>query len=592
MFTHRLVVSSRLLRLNLGLVAGAALSLAVVAQAALPPSLDRVAPGDDIVVTIPNVARLGDGLEVFMASLGIDRGALPMPFDLWNMEGMNAQGSMSISIKQGRFGEDEFVDDSVIILMPITDYAAFVTGLGGEVKPLSEVFMEGESLYARDAGGGYAVLGNDRARVEAYKAEGGNMAAHRQALGATGSKVAETSRVFFTFNVEAMRETLDEMVDGFQQQADMVQMMGGVDLGGMLGVIEGVVQALSRDGETLTIGLDPSEAGLTFGLAAHFKPGSPTAAMMSADGKASSLVGKLPSHPFLGVLAMDFSAPPIAQMIAAAAKDAQAGVGAMFGGLNLEQMAKASDGQAILFGTPPGVSGGMLFINTLAYYPSKDPAAFVRMTKEIVGAMNGQTAEGVTYATTFNTDSATIAGTKVSDWSIRMRFDPDSPEAAQAKQMMDLIFGAAAGPSGYTAAVPGGAIMTMARNSALMDAAIQASKGTGPNIGADPSIRAVASRLPEGRVIEGYVGTRAAMELAMDLGALLGGFFEMELPEEVPPIGMGMSMRQGGLHLGIVAPMGAVKSIGEMIQNVMGMMGGFNDFDAMDDAPPPPPGRF
>lgn len=582
------------MRMRILAAAVALCGLALPSAADLPSSLDRAPKDALLTITIPSLARFKADMELVGGVLGFDLTDLDLPVDIFALDGLKADGAATFAAIAGPEFNPEFDSPDFLAIIPVTDYAAFIAGLGGEGEPVASFTIDWQTMHVKNLGGGYAVIGDSDDVVRAFAGTPGNLAAHRAAIGPAGLAVAEASDLFITINLPAMRPMIDQMLDGMGEQFDMMAMMTGQDMAAPLAFFQGIGTALSRDGQALVIGLDGGDHGLTLGMTAQFAEGSPTAKYFAADGKASSLLAKLPAGtPFLAAIAMDFSAPGISSMLkefaqAAQAPGGQVGAG-MLGGLNLEQLLSASQGQAFFLGKPPALGGGLLFNNTLAYYPSTDPANLQKVTREALMALNGQTVEGMTYSTTYNPGTATIAGTRVDEWSLRTRFDPNNPTAAQAQQVMAFIFGLAGGPSGYSAAVPGGVVTTLAKNSALMETAIAAAKGQGPTLGGDPSIVPIAARLPAGRLVEGYLGTHAVLEIALEAGAMFGGFFDIELPAQIAPIGLGVTAKQGGMHLGVVVPMDALKAF-KKIGDAMNADMDADDFDG--GMPPPPPGRF
>ncbi len=568
--------------------------LATSASADLPASMDRAPKDAMITINIASIERCLADVDAVGANFDFSVADLDLPINIFELNGLNRQGSLTLAAIAPPDFDPTMDEPTFIAIAPVTDFNAFITGLGGEPAEIAKFTLEFQELFAKNLGGGYAAISENEAALRDFTGAAGNLAAHRTAVGPSGLAVAESSDIFMTINLPQMRPMIEQGLEGMREQFEMMAMMTGQEMNAPLAFFEGIANALKTDGQAMVMGLDGGEHGMTFGLATQFNPESPTAKFFAAEGKAGDLLAKLPAgNPFLAVVAMDFSSPGVQAMLLEVAKASMAaaqqqGNAGMFGGLNLEQMVSMAQGQAFVLGKPPALGGGMLFNNTLAYYPSNDPAAYQNMAKDALTAMNGQTVEGMTYNTVYNTGVATIAGTKVDEWAVRMKFDPNNPEALQAQQIMAFIFGLSGGPAGYTAAVPGGVITTLAKNSALMETAIAATRGQGPTLANDASIRPIAARLPAGRIIEGYLGTHALLELGLELGAMAGGFFDVELPPSIAPIGMGMTASGGGMQVGIVVPMDAIKAFKQITDQVNAGMGG--DFE--EDPPPPPPGRF
>ena len=577
-----------------GLMVSCICGMAVSANADLPASMDRAPKDALITITIGNIERCFNDIDAVGGPLGFSVQDLGLPINIFELNGLNRQGALTLAAIAPPDFDPTMDEPTFIAIAPVTDFNAFITGLGGEAGEIATFTLEFQELFAKNLGGGYAAISENEEALRAFTGAAGNLAAHRTAVGPTGLAVAESSDIFMTINLPSMRPMIEQGLAGMREQFELMAMMTGQEMNAPLAFFEGMANALKTDGQSMVMGLDGGEHGMSFGLSTQFNPESPTARYFAAEGNAGNLLGKLPAgNPFLAVVAMDFSSPGVQTMLKELAKASQAMAqqqGGMFGGMNLEQMVTMAQGQAFILGKPPALGGGMLFNNTLAFYPTNDPAAYQNMARQALASMNGQTVEGMTTSTIYNPGVATIAGTKVDEWAVRMKFDPNNPDALQVQQIMAFIFGLSGGPTGYSAAVPGGVITTLAKNSALMETAIAATKGQGPTLANDASIRPIAARLPAGRVIEGYIGTHAVIELALELGAMVGGFFDVELPPSIAPIGMGLTARQGGMQVGIVVPMDAIKAFKQISDQVNAGMG--EDFDGADAPPPPPPGRF
>src|SRR5690606_29767021 len=112
----------------------------------------------------------------------------------------------------------------VVLLVPVTDYAAFLGNFGATAEPnqVTELAMpNGQTGYARQLGN-HAAVGPALAKVQAYAA--GNAAqAMFQKVGAMGQTSMNQTDLFVYADVQAMAPWLSAQIDmGAQQmQAEM-----------------------------------------------------------------------------------------------------------------------------------------------------------------------------------------------------------------------------------------------------------------------------------------------------------------------------------------------------------------------------------
>ncbi len=576
-----------------------------LAMADAPASLDRIPANAAMAMSIRNMEQLAQRMSALSTLTGQDElegNPLSDIQQLLGTPGLNKSGSAALIVMPGAHGklprggaDGEDAPESVAVaLVPVSDYAAFVTALGAPGSDgIQTVMVDDEENFVRDAGGGYAVLGKTRDAVEAFKSEAGQSAAHMKAMGAQGRRTADIADILMIASIPAIQEQIKERGDAIKEQAEMMGQMGGADIGPAAAFGEIVMNTFARDGQVGVIGVGLGEKGVWLDIGAQFKEGSELASFFTDTGKSASLLSRVPAMTFLLAGAFDLSAPGIktiirnvnemnAKTVAAGAKEAgemlggEAGADAVGAFANFASNVDQFDGGSFVVGASPGGLMGGLLINTTMFFQSKDPAKSLASAKEAMLKSNGQAVGGMTMKTTYVPAAAEISGVKVDKWTTEIQSDPDDPNAGSIAMMQAFMYGQ--GPiGGFSAAVDNGLVMTMSQNTPLITRALAAAKGE-KGLTTDEQIKASQALLPEGRTFELFVGSKSVMDTVGGFLAMMGGAAEFEIPVNLPPIAMGGTTDGGGVSTRIYFPHDVLKTFAEVAKAMQpegdGMDGG------------------
>ncbi|HYE02644.1 MAG TPA: hypothetical protein VD963_05355 [Phycisphaerales bacterium] len=556
-----------------GLVVGAGLALGMSAASvlALPPVLDRVPADAAFIVTAPSLDRLDKGLSTISTSL-----QLPMPVpgirQMLQMGGIEkgVDGARPLVIfltgpKAGQSPEEwrESHDKPpMVLLVPTSDYAALVSNFAG-AQPgagVTEVDIQGEPGYIKRVGDDYAALGPIREVVEAFTPAKGASAEHQRSMGQAVSDIVDKSDVTFVANMAVLRPILGPQVDqAFEEMAGQMAMMGG---GGNIEGMQTFVKSFLDESRVAAMGVRVDGAGLMMDMGASFTEGSGFAKTFSTAGDASALLGKLPNQPYLFAFAVDLSSAGLKDFARRMA-GSQPGMEEMRGLITTQ--IDAVDGQAVSVGSAPGAMfGGGLLLNTVAYIKTRNPAEYLEKTKTLMAQMSGKEMEGMTFTTEYQPGATTVNGVEADAWSMTVQPDEEGEGAAAAQQMMMMMYGGAGGPSGYIAKAEGGVVQTFSKNSVLLGAALDAAKGNNTLAGDAPRAQ-VAERLAPGRILEAYVGMRTVAEMVLPMvGMMVPGVGDIKVPENLPPIGMGLGAQGGSARASVFVPMPVMKLMSDI----------------------------
>ncbi len=566
--------------LVLGLLAGASCGLAD-----LPKAMDLV-PGDSpIVLSVRNVGQFKDRVQGLMETLMVPQEELDGFSDLENamaLPGVNRDGSMAMVIyppeKIADPEEDGMVEDEArasVILIPVTDYAAFVKAGGGDPNAAtSEITFGDFTSQIRKAGSSFAAICDNAEDLAAFAPSSGQNAVHEKTLGSIGMRVADANDAFVVANMNVLRPLLEAgLGEGRQAMKEaaenpetieaFAQMGNGMDFAAMMGSMFDIGDTLVRDAQAAVLGMKLTDAAGFMDVGVQFTRGTETAGYFSSEGNTSSLIAKLPNQPFVAAYAMDMHDANLKRAMTKWLEFSQHLGGSMSSlpmGLGPEIIALA-DGHAASLGTIDLSAG--LFSKMSQVITSTDPQALKAAYANMLTKMNDVTEQGMTFKTSFAPSSKEVAGRMVDVWTMGMDVDPES-QAGMAMQMMGpMLFGPEGQMKGYLATTRSGLAFTMSPNTPLLTATIESAEG-GPGLALNTDVARVAGMLPKGRTMELYLGSREIVQSAHDATMAFMGESPFEVPESLSPIGFGATTDAGGFHARMVMPSDVLAFISEM----------------------------
>lgn len=583
------VIVNRRLAAILALCAGSA-----AAWAGVPPVLDRVADTAPFVVAVDNIDRFEKTVDAFITGLNLPmlaEGDSPLAHLhlLTATPGLNKNGSMAIiavpkapdapaaddADAMGDADADEEPPFDVVALIPVSEYAAFVKAVGGEVGGVTPVTIGAKPGFAKDIGDGYAAVGEDQALVESFAAVKGKLQAHTAALGPVGRDIAEKTQVLLIANIPAMQEEIKAMGTMIKQSARMAggQMPGMDNMEQRVKVAQTFLDGFARDAQVGVIGLGADDKGVWIDLGSQFKEGSPFAGYFSEKGDCASLLARVPEQPFWFAGAADVRGKGMRTLLT---EVAQVGQEVQGQNANLFDQAMPSalkavenmSGFAYVMGAnPAGIMGG-LFTNTVQYIQTSDAAGYIAAVKKSMESLNGKEQDGLTAKATYKPAVSEVKGTSIDSFSIQFVADPKNPQAQQMQMGMGMIFG---GELGALIADTGqGVSMVLSpKNSVLMNSAVESAK-TGEGLGTTAAIHDARAMLPENRTFEAFVGTKSLMETVSGFMAMMGGP-EVELPEKVSHVAIGGATYSGGVHARVYIPADVVTAVAKMGESIKKM---------------------
>jgi len=536
-------------------VAAGALLAAPQAAADMPGVLSAVPADAPIVLATPDIAQLDKDAGALMAVLGLPEMATPRQLlrGMGFSRGMRADGSAALVLLGGL----DTGQPQTAVFLPTSDYDAMVGGFNPQRDAGVDVFtVQGQQAFARKAGG-YALISQDRVFAENYVA-GDFMADHAARLGPIGADVAEAADIVVIADMASLAPLIEQGAARGGAQAQMAL--------GQLGGIEPIVAAMREEMRVGVLGVQADAMGAGFDLAFTFKEGSEAGAMFDRPGRARAMLEAMPDRPFLFASAIDMTHPGLASIMESMQQVQQQAGGGMnpFGGMGMgggELFEDAAGSATVIYPNPAGPMMGML-ANMMQYYASDEPEALIASTRKNVETMAGAM-DGLGFEYTEN--AAQVEGVALDSWSLTLQGGGD-PMTMQLMQGATMMFGSAT-PSGYIAQTNDGVFATLSRNTALLREAILAESGKADGLADDPSIRAIAARLPDDMVAEGYIGVRGIIESVGPMLQMMGGF-RLDAPADLPPVGGGMAADDQTLRMAAYVPAPVMRLASDIARQV------------------------
>jgi len=556
--------------------AAAAMACAAgLAHAAPPAVLDHVPSDAAFVVTVSNLGELLQDISRINTALG-DQGnpMLPMMMGMMGgMPGVDMTGSMAIVV--GEINPEQMDPSVVQILLPVTDMDQMVQAMGGVPDDAGVVTlnMQGQQISMKRVGDGFAVAGMSADAVGAFSGASGQLAAHAERLGVNGTEVVSGSDIAIAINVQAIAPLVLPQIEQqmAEAQAMMEMMPEGQAAAAPMAAFNEAVQQFFNDASVGVLSVNADEAGVGFNFAAQFQPESELAAFFSHRGDSSGLLDRVPGGSYFYAGAADLQWPGFPKMVdAMLGAMEQAGEGqpelkaqmdAVLGQFDLDALMDNVTGYAqVVNVNPEGMMAGLLK-NSTTYITGKDPAALKAFQMRASNLFDGEAAAGSGMQASYEENAISIEGVELDAYSTAM-----SPDAQQAggmggpnpAMMMQMMYGAEMGPSGYLGQLEGGVVQTTTKEAGYVGAALRAAKNGG-GLGADEKLGAISNRLPSGRFMEVYLGTDHLLNNLMPMAAMFGMVDGFEPVEPIAPMAMGVSGHSGGMNFGLFIPLKVIE---------------------------------
>jgi len=587
------------LTLGLPLAAQPAAAVAPAADGtAILNALDQAAADAQIVIVVPTMSGLSEKIAVFAAQTGLDQ--LAPEFDdalgafkqqMQFLEGVDDDGALLLVVSNLAQAIQSELDDApggvrpaTLLLIPVSDYDAFVTQLGGD--PAAEVtaitFEGNQDGFAKKLNG-YAVLGDTEAQTADYAA-GLQGQALAKDLSQLVAQYLHTGDALVYLDIEALRPAFNAGIDRAVAEIKGQMARENQIPAEFAGLLQSVFDLYAEAGHTavdgadkLLITLELSDAGVGITKAAQLKEGSKLAGYFNTVEKqggptaAAKLLAALPDRPYIVASATDANAFALEKIIAQLSDTlGQQGDTTGLAAMYLDMIAPATQVNAVasVFYAPDAaamMSGGLM--TSLTVYDVDDTGAFVAQQKAMYAKLNemkitlppmqeGQPPLEMSFTTTYTEKALVLDGINVDQYQVNMVLPP---EMMQQFGPMAALMGNA-GSGGYIAAKDGKVLLTTVTDPQLITqglAALSADNGFG-SAGHVANLRDTA--LPANASIEAYLSIAG---IANTVNPFLLMFSpdgqQLAVPADLPPVGFGSVAADQGLATRMFIPYEVVK---------------------------------
>jgi hypothetical protein len=574
------------------------------ARADLADALDQLPPEAQVVIVVPNLASLNQKIAALKTALN-----LPVPEledavgalkrEMGMVQGVDDNGAALIIIQNITDQVTKGVDPQMLIMVPVTDYGAFVGNYGGttgaDITPLT--IMGTGSGFGKQVGN-YALMAELEQTVENYApANAGE--AFAQKFGPLGQQYLGSEDILVLVDLEKLGPVVTPLVDNaiaeMKQQfehlveAEMMDAATAESMSSIYEVYGSAAKAVLKDANGLLLGLDLADEGVGLAKVFHYKPESVMAELFpGGSSDAAATLQQLPQQPYIFAAAFDAKAVAVGKLyekLIAALPDPKNNpmVAGYEHWLPMVDQVK-SMATALYAPSEAGMMSGAM-LNSLSIIQTEDAAAYVESFRKYLTAINatsvgmpaatgpGQaTQPAVTYTTSFTPNALQIEGVKIDQYQLQLTYSPQMMQQMGPLAPVIMMFGGS-GYSGYIAADGNHVLMTTVTDPQLISRGLQGLKGKA-GLGTSPQIRQLQqSALPAQPVMESYLSLDGMAEAANAFMPMFGAP-PIVVPDDVPPVAMGMSIADQSIAARMYIPTRTVQFAIDTVQGLMASMGG------------------
>jgi hypothetical protein len=552
-----------------------------------------------VVIKFNNLEQLNQKVSALTQKLGLANidpsfadplGALRQSLNL--NEAFNAKGDMAIAFYEPPQGTDE---PRVVALVPVTDYKAFVEGLpDGKAEEAIATFTlpdDDDQMFATNWGS-YAAIADQAAKdLLAQKPAG------VEVIGAAAQKQVDAQDVIVFVNMPVIktrfakdwqqaREQAVAQTEQELQNDPNVPKAFAPAMKAVVGQLFGFVDQLINDGQAATFGVTVSEKGINLTGLAEFTPDSNLGqTIASFKNTEEPLVTGLPNRKYFsygGLVSDPAAASKFVESIVGPVRQELEGAGEQgkpFLDLvdSVRTMAGAVEQMSFGYAAPQGNPGQEPVIQQVFVTTGKaeEIAAAQKQQYQAMANMFALAPEAQGKVN-FNVQPAakTVDGVALDQITMELKLDPNSPEDAQAQQMIQMMYGGQ-GMTGFTGTVDPQTNLTVFGAEALVNDAVAAAKAKENALTQGANVQAVAAELPRSRVLVNYIAVDNIISTGLQYAAQFGFPVNVKLPPDMPPVGITLATEGSAARLDVHISSDLIQQIiSTGMQTMMMMQGG------------------
>jgi hypothetical protein len=154
-----------------------------------------------------------------------------------------------------------------------------------------------------------------------------------------------------------------------------------------------------------------------------------------------------------------------------------------------------------------------------------------------------------------------VDGVDLQTYTMKLNLDANDAQAAQAKQMLSILYG----PAPYNGAMgivdPDTFVSTMFADPKLTSELIAAAKKNQDVLDQSKAVQALAAELPKQRAFEGYLALDNIATTAAKVAKQQGLGVQFKLPPDLPPIGLTGGTEGNTARFDLVIPTQLIQSL-------------------------------
>lgn len=541
----------------------------------------RLAQDLGIAALVPQAA---DPLGAFQAEMGMQ-------------QGLDIAGELAfVFIDPSTAGGDP--DQALLLFVPVSDYQAFLGNwpdaqVQGDVTQVQ--ISQGKPMFVARRGN-YAAMSPSQeiltrpqaAAMSIPPVTSKDMAGKDAVLYVNGKTVRAKllpelqkarTQIMQEIDREVTRNTARNTGQAFVKYSPVLKAF----LNQLLNVAEGALT--QTDAAAIGVSLVPE--GINFTLLAEFVPGSYAARNLTVGKNTeASLLAGLPEGKYLiyggnlnepqiaAKLVGDLFDPVVKQLLAVGPEMKPAGD--YVEALKAYISAQKSNSFGLM--APSGALGAEAILQMVAVQAGDAKAmsaAYTRMVNaqaEFMHLLNLPGMEGMRPSYTAN--AKTLDGVSFDSVTTRIEMNAQNPMAMQQAQMMTMMYGPQGAVVHY--GVSGDKMLIVSGVSdQVVSGLIKAAKANASPLADNANLKAVAAQLPKQRVFAAYIAVGDIVTTVLNYARQFGFAMPLQLPPDLPPVGMTISTEGAALRMDAHVPTTLVQSlIAAGMQAQMQMQGG------------------
>jgi hypothetical protein len=568
-------------------------ALAVMLLWAAPPPaqaqvMDQVPSDALVVLRIKNLDQANKKVAKFAKGLGLDQmdprwadplGALEQEAKVG--KGVNRGGDLAVAfLDPDKFGGNP--EQSIVVLVPVSDYKGFLGNFkdtadeGGVTRATPQ---EGGDEVFLAQWGKYAALSPNKAIV-ARKPSGGIK------LQGAAAKESDAKDAIIYVNMKAVSPKLLPQLREGREQA-MQQVVAALEAEDnarkFVPVAKAFVNQLLNlperfltDARSATIGLSLVDEGITSTVMAEFEPGSYlgklAAGIKNTDGP---LTAGLPDRRYFMVGGGAADPKTTAQLLTDVVDPITAELRKIeearpfMAAIDAWKKAAASmTGQSFGWVAPQGRLGEESLIQQVQVLrgDAKTIHESMRQTlkamSEVFKMIPPEAGGGAAVTFNIKPGGKSVAGVALDTYETKINLPEDNPGAAEAKQMMALIYGPA-GQTGVMGAVdPKTFIAVQGGNEKLITDTVAAAKANDDKLANQAGVKMVSAQLPKSRAGVAYVNLEAIVNTGIQAGQQFGALPpNLRVKPNLPPIGMAIASEGSAIRIDGFVPNALIQGL-------------------------------